>query len=466
MQASFVQKQQLGLKMSPQMYQSLKLLELPLADLREKVAEELERNPALELVEDRSTVQLGEGEGDGTRGEGGEGDDYFEATSDPGFLRVDSGAGDLIEGVLTRGETLQQSLLWQLQLEPADDTIREIAALLIQNLDDDGFHREPVESLFPGGEPPRLGEAVALVRRLDPAGCCVADFRESLRVQVSILRGDPACLECPMDHLADFEKGNFAAAKRMRCGKKDALACFALVRRLSPFPGRGVGAGDVRFVTPDVQVRRDGDGFAATLNDEDIPVLGISPFFRKLTGADRSGGAAAREFARDNVREARTFINSLAMRNRTLKAVVGALVDLQRPFFESGPRGLVPLTLGDIAQRLGVHKATVSRVANGKYVRTEWGVFELRRFFTNSISGSGSSGSSYSKEGVKAVIAELVSTESGNLSDGDISRLLAERGIPLARRTVAKYRGELDLGSSYTRQQGTAADTSRGKNER
>jgi RNA polymerase sigma-54 factor len=128
-----------------------------------------------------------------------------------------------------------------------------------------------------------------------------------------------------------------------------------------------------------------------------------------------------------------------------------ALLEFQRSFFEKGPKYLIPLTLGDIASRLGIHKATVSRAANGKYMQTEWGIFELRYFFTNSISGTGSGGSRFSKEGVKAIIQELVNSDKTNLSDLDIKELLAQRGIPLARRTVAKYRKELNLGSSYSR---------------
>ena len=454
------------------MYQSIKLMELPLVDLREKISEELERNPALELVEDRSTVSLDNAE-PGQK----EVEEYFESSSDSGFQSggaASAAASDdhqnFIEGVLTRPATLQQHLLWQLQLEPVDGELRSIAETLIQNLDDDGFHREPPESLF-SVPPPRLDEAMRLVRGLDPAGCCAADYRESLKVQVALLRGDPGCMECPMDHLELFDKGKFSvAAGKTRCGKDKARSCFGLVKKLSPFPGRGFNVAGVRFVVPDIQVARDGDDFVIVLNNEVIPVLGINPFFRKLNPGGRGGQVAtlrdradlrdrvdprdrtAGEFARENVKEAKTFINSIAMRNQTLKMVARALLEFQRPFFEKGPRYLVPLTLTDIAAELGVHMATVSRIANGKYIQTEWGIFELRRFFTNSISGAGSSGSAYSKEGVKAIIRDMVVAEEKSLSDNEISEELARRGIPLARRTVAKYRKELALGSSYARE--------------
>jgi len=470
MQASFVQKQQLGVKMNPQVYQSLKLMELPLVDLREKIEEELEKNPALEVMDDRSTVSLDEDEPQQREIE-----EYFETSSDSGFIYSGSAgaaASDehhrFIEGALTRPETLQQHLLWQLQLEPIDDELKSIASILIQNLDDDGFHKEPPETLFkesdafPVVPPPRLDEAIRLVQTLDPAGCCAANYKESLKAQISLLRGAPDCIECSLDHLELFEKGKFsAAAKLMNCGEDEARACYKLMKKLSPFPGRRFAATEVRFVIPDIQVARDpnsetGD-FVIILNNEVIPVLGISPFFKELEPGNRknqmedSAHVKAREFARENIREAQTFINSLAMRNRTLMMVSQALLQFQRAFFQKGPQYLVPLTLGDIASRLGVHEATVSRAANGKYMQTEWGIFELRYFFTNSISGTGSGGSHFSKGGVKAIIQEIVNAEKTNLSDLDITELLAQRGITLARRTVAKYRKELDLGSSYSR---------------
>jgi len=474
-QASLVQRQQLGVKMAPQMYQSIKLMEMPLIELREKIGEELERNPALEVVEDNSTVSLDEDEASGEEME------YFETSSDSGF--INSGAGGsaasdehhrFIEGALSRPETLQQHLIWQLQLEPVDDELRVIATVLIQNLNDDGFHKEPPETLFNkalfSAPPSRLAEAIRLVQTLDPIGCCTADYHESLKVQIALLYDDaPACMESALDHLELLEREKFSeAAKKMNCGKDEARVCFELIKKLSPFPGRLFAATDVRFVIPDVQVVRGGSpngvagnydsgDFVIILNNEVIPVLGINSFFKKLDPnihrgrIKNSADYSAQKFARENIREARGFINALAMRNHTLMLVARAIVEFQRPFFMHGPQHLVPLTLHDIAEELGIHETTVSRTANGKYMQTEWGIFELRYFFTNSISGTGSEGSRFSKEGVKAIIQELIDADEQNLSDLDISALLAQRGISLARRTVAKYRKELDLGSSYTR---------------
>ncbi|MDR0585466.1 MAG: RNA polymerase factor sigma-54 [Treponema sp.] len=460
---SFIQEQRL--RMNPQFHQSLKLMELPVMDLRESIEEELERNPALEVLEDHSTVSLDEAVGAPPREE----DAYFEASSDSGFVRRGGEeASDeqrrFIEGVLTRPETLQQHLLWQLQLESRDDELRAIAEILIQNLDEDGFHKEPPETLykkgpdFPVAPPPRLAEAMRLIRSLDPAGACTADYRESLRVQIGLMPDAPAGIEQALDHLELLERGKFAeAAKKMNRSEEEARLFFERIKELSPFPGRQFAAAEVRYVVPDIQVVRDEGEFVIILNEEEIPVLGINPFFMELArtrkGEERgaAGSGPARDFVRENIREARWFIGSINRRNHTLLRVTRAIVEFQRSFFVNGPKYLAPLTLADIAGELGVHETTISRIANGKYMQTEWGIFEIRSFFSNAISGTGSAGSLYSKGGVKAVIQEIIAAENRRLSDKDIADLLARRGISLARRTVAKYRKELDMGSSYTR---------------
>jgi RNA polymerase sigma-54 factor len=479
---SLLQTQQL--RMNPHIYLSIKLMELPIMDLRETIEQELEQNPALEVLEDRGTVSLDE-----AISAPKEEDEYFETSSDPGFTRQSGeDAADerrrFIEGVLSRPETLQEHLLWQMQLEPIDSELRAIAEILIQNLDEDGFHKEPPETLFKAGPafpvipPPRLAEAIHFIRGLDPAGTCTAGYRESLQVQIDLLPDAPEGIEQALDHLELLEKERFAeAAKKMHCGEADARLFFERIKELSPFPGRRFAtvSAQVRYVVPDIQVIRDEGEFVIMLNEEEIPVLGINPFFMEIaaskpaaqskSNADngshtnavhnaRGADRPTRDFVRENIKEARWFIQSVNQRNHTLLRVTRAILEFQRPFFINGPKYLTPLTLGDIAKELGVHETTVSRTANGKYMQTEWGIFEIRYFFTNSISGIGSGGSRYSKAGVKATIQEIIGAEDRRLSDQDISDLLAQRGISIARRTVSKYRKELDMGSSYTRTAG------------
>jgi RNA polymerase sigma-54 factor len=437
--------------MSPQLFQSIKLMELPIMDLRGKIEEEIERNPALEILEDRSTISL-----DAAYTPRKEEDDYFEVTSDSGFIRRggDEAAEErhkFIEGALSRPETLQEHLLWQLRLQPIDDRLRQIGELLIQNLNEDGFHKEPVAALLKDQDKRLIRRALCLVQTLDPPGTCTADYRESLRVQASLLPDAPEGMREALDHLELLERGKIAeAARKMGRTEAELRAILERIKELSPFPGRQFASEDTRYVVPDVQVLRKEGEFVLVLNDEEIPILGINPFFMKISDT-KGGEKPVRDFARENIKEARWFIQSINLRNHTLLRVSRAIVEFQRAFFVKGPKHITPLTLKDIAQELGVHETTISRAANGKYMQTEWGIFEIRHFFTNSISGAGSTGSRYSKEGVKETIRELINTEARHFSDQEISDLLSKRGIAIARRTVTKYRKELDLGTSYTR---------------
>ena len=442
--------QEQRLKMNPQLLLSLKVMELPVMDLREKIQEEIEKNPALELLVDRTTVSL-----DAAIKPKKEEDEYFEVTSDSGFTKKGGEAAAdeqrrFIEGTLSRSETLQEHLLWQLRLEPVDQEIRLLGELLIQNLDDDGFHKEPVDLLLKNKDPGQIIKAIKIIQALDPAGTCTSGYMESLKVQIGLLHnGDPK-MTAALEYLELLERGKFSsAAKKLDCLEDEVLEIFRKIKELSPFPGRSFASSDVRYVIPDIQVIKNEGEFSIILNDVEIPVLGINPFFMKMSVKQEE--KPVRDFARENIKEARWFIDAINQRNHTLLRVSRAIVEFQRSFFSYGPKFLAPLTLRDIAGELGIHETTVSRTANGKYIQTEWGIFELRHFFTNSINGIGSGGSRYSKGGVKEMIRELISTEERNFSDQEITKILSMRGINLARRTVAKYRKELDLDSSYRR---------------
>ncbi|GHV84786.1 RNA polymerase sigma-54 factor [Spirochaetia bacterium] len=446
---ALVQAQQL--KMNTQLFQSIKMMELPILDLKEKIGEEIERNPALEVVEEPGSLSLDAAAETSPKEE----EAYFDTSSDAGFVRRSMDGDEkrqFMEGAISRPETLQEHLLWQLNLETEDGEIRRLGELLIQNLNDDGFHIEPLEILLKNENPARAAEALELVRSLDPPGTCTAGYEESLLVQVWLLPDAPPEMAAALDHLEDLERAKFAeVAQRLGCAEKELRLCYNRIQEeLSPFPGRQFTFGETRYAVPDVEVRQKDGDMVIVLNNEEIPVLGISPFFMKIAG-EKANGKQTRDFVRENIREARWFIQSINQRNHTLLRVTRAIVEFQRPFFAKGPKHLSPLTLRDIAEELGVHETTVSRTANGKYMQTEWGLYELRYFFSNAITGRGSGGSKFSKEGVKEILKEIISGDTRRLSDQELADTLAQRGIALARRTVAKYRGELDLGSSYTR---------------
>jgi len=449
--------QEQKLKMSPQLYQSIQLMALPLQELQFRIQQEVETNPALEIVEEKPTVSL-----DDLPRKDQEVYEYFENSSDPGFTRgYDDEAGDnkrrFMEGALSRSESLQDHLMWQLRLQPISDRLFETGELLIRNLDENGFHREDPHVLVEESQYDALDQMMEVIRTFDPVGTCVSDYRESLIVQTRLAGDAPDGTEVILhDYLEPLERGRYAEiARKMKITEEQVTTCLEFIKHLTPFPGREFSTDSPRYVTPDLMVTLKEGEFYIIMNDEEIPVLGINPFFSEI-GKDgsRGGEKDVKKFVTSKVKDARWFIHSIQQRNQTLLKVSRAIVEFQRDFFLRGPKALVPLTLKDIAVEVGVHEATVSRITTGKYVQTEWGIFELKYFFSNSISGAGSGGSRFSKEAVKQTIKEILEAESGSqnhLSDQRISELLAKRGIKIARRTVAKYRKELDISSSYER---------------
>jgi RNA polymerase sigma-54 factor len=347
--------------------------------------------------------------------------------------------------------------MWQLALQPIPEEERAVGELLIRNLDANGFYREPPEILMKEDrEKELLPKVIGLIRSFEPIGVCVADFRESLLVQTSA-RPDrhPRAAEIIKDHFEALEKRRYKEIQKiMKISEEDLREAISFIKTLDPLPGRNYSRDIPRYVIPDVQVRLHEGEFVIILNDEMIPVLGINPLFEKMS-RDRTKGRDpdVRQFVTANLQNARWFIRSIAQRNATLVKVCKAIVEFQRDFFHKGLKYLKPLTLKDIAGEVGVHEATVSRITSAKYMQTEWGIFPLKRFFSNSIAGPGTAGSHFSKEGVKEIIKEIIEQEGGGkgLSDQKIVEILTNRGIRLARRTVAKYRNELDIDSSYQR---------------
>lgn len=440
-------------KLSPQMIQSIRLMALPLPELKDEIQQEIEANPALEVVEDRSTVSLEsfpeerEADSDAAR--------VYENASDPGYGRGrdpnDDSKRMFLEGAISRAETLQEHLLWQLRLQPVPERVRSAAENLVQNLDSDGFHKEDPRLVCRDVPEDALRSALSLVRGFEPVGVCAVDYRESLIIQAELgPEAPPRTVEVLRDHIELLEKGKHEdIRKRLKLSEADLAAILSFIKTLNPFPGRQYSSSEPQYVIPDIQVKLKDGEFVIVLNDEEIPVLGINPFFDRLSGErhDRTTDV----FVKDNIRRAKWFIQSIHQRNKTLLKATRAIVEFQRSFFTKGPKHLAPLTLRDIAGEVGVHETTISRLANRKYVQTDWGIFELKYFFTNSISGAGSSGSRFSKEGVKQVIKEIIENEARALSDRDIADQLARKGINLARRTVAKYRLELNMDSSFGR---------------
>ena len=474
------------LKMTPQLYQAVRLMALPLQDLKTTIEEELEKNPALQVEEDRSTVSLDSLPArESADGEG----DWFDHSSDSGYSRAEGEAASdarrqFLEGALSQPESLQDHLLEQLALQPIPEEWVRIGEMLIRNLDENGFHKEPVEVLLAEEDPRVVARVISLIQGFDPAGTCVKDVKESLLAQIR-LRPDahPRAAELVEGWLEPLEKQRFREIEKgMKISEAALKEIIAFLRTLDPLPGRNYTRDVARYVVPDVQVVLQDGEFVILLNDEMIPVLGINPVFAEMSrrkGELRTSAAPkdpkARQFVTQSLQDARWFIRTIGQRNETLLKVCRAIVEFQREFFLKGPKFMRPLTLKDVAGEIGVHEATVSRITSAKYIQTEWGIFPLKHFFSNSVPTTGATGNRFSKEGVKEIIREIIEQERARaaqrppgargggargdlprtgergLSDQKIVEILASKGVSLARRTVAKYRGELDIESSYQR---------------
>jgi len=472
--------QQQRLNLSPQLVQSIKLMAMPFADLRDRIMEEAEKNPALEIVSDPFEASDPAVAPDWTASWSGP--EQFSASLGGGDEESDDHR-DFIEGTLHRSETLQEHLLSQLGELSLPEPAAALAALVIQNLDHDGFHVVPPSELPGASDRTLLETALEAVRKLEPAGCGTSGFHESLVVQAKLLslRYRPAHQDPVLVHTIAILEHHFSLLEK---GRADALVkalqktsdagftvdleeaeeIFELIRTLDPFPGRAYDSSPGSYIVPDVIVKKTEGEYSVVINDEEIPVLGISPFFMELEGG--MAGAAgddetARDFARESVKEAQWFIHTISRRNLTILKLARALIVAQRDFFDKGPSHIAPLRMKDVAAEIGMHEATVSRAANGKYLQCEWGLFEIKYFFSNEVSASRVSGGPvgaaanatgrFSKQGVKEVVRAIITEAKEPLSDQKIADILAARGISLARRTVAKYRTELTIKSSFER---------------
>jgi len=440
------------LKMSPQLLQSISLLALPLQNLKLKIIEEVEKNPALDYVNDSQSLSFDE-----IVEKKREDFDPFENSSDSGYSYTkwqgdDNSKRQFMEGAISREESLQEHLISQLHIQSLSELEIKIGELLIYNLDDNGFHHEAPENLVDENNLESLNKVKSIIQQFDPIGICTTDYIESLKVQAEIIGTGPEGTENIIENYLELlNRGKYQEiSKKTGLTQEEVVEILDYIRYLDPFPGREFSFEKPSYVIPDLIVKkRDGD-FFLTINEEEIPVLQINSYFEELMNNKADNDKEQKElnkFVSSSVKDAKWFMNTITLWNSTLLKTSRAIVEFQRDFFRKGPKFLVPLTLKDIATEIGMNESTISRISRGKYIQTEWGVFELKYFFTNAVS------SGNSKTAVKEVIKEIIeeSKSEKKLSDQKISDLLKMRGINIARRTVAKYRKELDIMPSFRR---------------
>ena len=445
--------------LSPQMLQSLALLPMPILELKAHIQAEIESNPALEIPDSEYDLSQFEPEKEKNL------DDRMDDADSSDYESLsyyDEEASDrkqmMIENTSAPGETLKEHLMAQLGEADISDRIEEICELLISNLDQNGFFILSRENLFENSDfsDEEIREAVSVVQSFDPAGICVPDFRASLILQAKMSGMVEQDLnifsQIVNEHLEKLKAGKFKeVALTLRIPEEDLQTFFSILKTLTPYPGQNFSSDGITNIEPDFSIRSKNGALVLELNRGDIPNLEIAPGFEDL--GDSLSGQEAKEanaYIRDAVRQAKTLISQVKMRFQTLYKAAVALMDIQHEFFLKGPRFLKTMTLKDIAERIGVHETTMSRLAQSKWVDTDWGLYQLKYFFSQGVATTSGGQESVSRNVVKDMIAEIIA-ENGGLSDQKISDLLLSRGVKCARRTVSKYRSELNIDSSYSR---------------
>ncbi len=461
------------LVMTPQLQQAIKLLQMTRIELQDVVRQELEENPLLEEAAeaddglDQEMADTPEKEAESA----GDGDEFREVESGDEILRdwdsyldgynYSSGeqyGGDddrpSFESLLTRKGTLIDHLLWQLHMGHFLPPEVRIGEEIIGNIDEGGYLRATLEEI---GQECRVGEAEVLavlerIQDFDPTGVGARDLRECLLIQARFLGMQGGLVErILLSHLKALETRNYKLiARDLGVDLNQVHIAAKIIAGLDPRPGRLFGSDDTHYISPDIFVSKLGDEYVVMLNEEGLPNLRVSSFYSEARG-NGSVDSRAEEYIGEKIRSALWLIKSIQQRQRTIYKVAKSIVRFQRDFLDYGIECLRPLVLRDVADDIGMHESTISRVTTNKYMQTPQGLYELKYFFNSGLATSG--GDFVASESVKNRIREIIEKEDPRkpLSDQKISELLVAEKVNIARRTVTKYRELLRLGSSSER---------------
>ena len=467
------QTQSLALQqvLSPQLQQSLLILQTPLLELRNLVQQEMETNPVLEeLPEEVRTDERGEAEPSADDNFDNEFQklasldeewrDYMAQSASYSFdgSRNSREAQDkrqfLFDSIPVQ-DTLQQNLIGQLNQSVLSGSDRKAAELVIGNIDDNGFLQStPEEMALNSGIPQEdFEKMLALIQSFYPPGVGARDLRECLLIQLQRQEKENTLeYKIVSEHMEDLGRRRFPEiARRMGISVEDVQKAANNIARLNPRPGQVFAAAPQNYVLPDVIVEKVDGEYQITLNNEQIPHLRISNLYKDIIASGNTQSSEVKDYIRDKIRSGKFLIRSIHQRQQTIFNIAEQIVSRQRDFLEHGPSHLKPMIMREVADAVGVHETTVSRAVSGKYMATPQGVFEMKYFFTSGYQTA--TGESLSNISVKEAILDLVRHENGSapLSDHEMVEILGERGIPIARRTVAKYRDELNILPSHMR---------------
>ena len=447
--------------LAPQMRKSLEILQAGTMELSHLLRQALETNPTLEDITEVTSLD------EDTDPEEADKLEYMNETEDDWrdrsilegrnnqWTQEDEERRQHHYNNIVAPETLQQHLQHQVDLSLIDPEAREAAHLILGNLDDRGFLESSLTDIATNGSTPisRLRKALDMIKSFDPAGVGASGIPEALLIQLERSSGKETLeYRIVRDHLEDLARRRHPQIARSLGTTVECIAEAAeKIGRLSPNPGGEFDPTGNPYILPDVIIERNDDGkWGARLTGEHLPSLRINDFYKDMIG--KSGvDQKARTFLRDQIRDGRSLIRSISLRQETILAIAHKLIEQQPAFLEKGPRHLRPLTMNDIADELSLHATTVSRAVAGKYILTPQGLMEMRAFFATGYQTEG--GAEVSNAGVREAIQQLIDEENQAkpMSDDAISKALQAQGIKVARRTVAKYREQLNILPSHLR---------------
>lgn len=446
--------------LSPQVYQGLNILAMPIPDLQALIDAEMLENPVLELDED----DVDPGEQDERAADAEEErawdewlDEYEELERlDVPAPRDQSGEEVAPEEFVGGVRTFAEHLIEQLAMLDIGDEEALAAQAIIGSLDDDGFFVGEIEEVaaISGVSAETASRALEAVQELDPPGVGARTVQEALRIQARALGVDtPLLVEIIEHHLDDIAAGRLRkVASALKVSEAEVRDAVDMLKLLNPRPAGAFFSGSPpAYIVPDVIVRRFDDRWVVIPNSDAVPGLRVSPRYRSMLRSGSSADDETRRYLKEKIRRAESFMRNVDRRRDTVSRIAEIILEAQRDFFEDGKGDLRPLRLEDVAAELGVHLSTVSRGVTGKYMATPYGMFELKHFFSGGYRTS--TGMDVASTTVKKRIRELIEGEDPHkpLSDQRVAEILAEQGIKVARRTVAKYREELGIGPSWAR---------------
>jgi RNA polymerase sigma-54 factor len=470
------QRQTLQQKLTPQQVQYLQMLQLPVLALEQRIKAELEMNPLLEEVDDlevateeeeSAPVETGDGtdaeaapEKENNTDDGYTFDDFMNDDLGGHKAERSSGVSDDHEELPQAADvTLPQLLIDQIHLLIIDSEEQLLGEEIVGNIDEDGYLRRDLKLIVQdlnlshglSLSDERGEEVLRKVQRLEPPGIAARTLQECLLVQLEVGDYLPNLKEEALRVLRDYfdifsMKHYVELAKKLGLTLEELKPVIELIQKLNPKPGEGQISVQQNYIIPDFVVERDGDDFIIQLNDRNVPPLRINKNYKMMMAQQNKKRPASdvKDFLRKRFEAAKWFIASINQRRDTMMKVMRAILERQRTFFETG-ENLRPMIYKDIAEVIGMDISTISRVVNGKYVQTEFGVFELRHFFSDKLTTS--TGEEISNKEVKITIREMIEKEEPGhpLSDDRIAEILNKEGLNIARRTVAKYREAMKI---------------------